>query len=237
MRIVKYTVLIRMQSGPSVGYAERQSQALERLLQRESQCVACSDKFQAYNTKRLACGHIYCENCLRHLFLQVTKDQALFPSRCCRQEIPLELVNTVLSPDDMETFQNAQIEFTTKDRTYCSNPDCAVFIPPIRVNADRASCGKCDRVTCVHCKGKFHPGDCLEDLDLQVTVKLAEEQGWCRCYSCKSMVELVDGCNHMRYVQKQHYCSSRRISLTKLKLQMWGGILLSMWHGMEELSL
>jgi hypothetical protein len=35
-------------------------------------------------------------------------------------------------------------------------------------------------------------------------VEMAKEKGWQRCYSCKAVVELKEGCNHMTwYVSKQ----------------------------------
>jgi hypothetical protein len=197
-RTIELIMLTSMQSGPSISYTERQRIGLEKLLEHRFCCSVCRTKFQAYKIVRLGCKHIYCTECLKRLFLLSVKDEALFPPRCCRQEIPLERVAAALLPEEMESFQAAKIEYSVKDRTYCSNSDCARFIPPSQIVADRATCANCDEETCAYCKGEFHDGECPEDRAMQATLALAEEEGWRRCHSCRAMVELTYGCNHMQ---------------------------------------
>src|ERR1700753_2667308 len=117
------------------------------LLTHEVECSVCNDKFQAYEITCAPCGHNYCNGCMRAFILRGCRDEGLFPPRCCRQEIPLKSVANLLSADDMDTFRSAQTEFSTQDRTYCSTLDCGVFIPPTRIEADRACCGKCGGIT------------------------------------------------------------------------------------------
>lgn len=167
---------------------------------RNSQCVACGDSFPFNDTVRVNCGDVYCNDCLKKLFLLSTKDQSLFPPFCCREEIALQLVAPVMSQEELDIFHGAQIEFATTDRTYCSNRQCGKFIPPIQVvEASHADCGDCGTLTCVHCKGSFHPGECPEDKALQATLALAEELRWQRCHVCRTLVELTHGCYHMTY--------------------------------------
>jgi hypothetical protein len=102
-----------------------------------------------------------------------------------------------LSASEIEKFHKARIVFSTLDKTYCSNPECAEFILPAQIMADHAYCKICGSETCVHCKQYMHSGDCPEDDDLNAIIQLAQDEGWRRCHSCKAMVELTYGCNHM----------------------------------------
>jgi len=35
-----------------------------------------------------------------------------------------------MTPEELIEFREAQVELTTSNRTYCSNVECAAFIPP-----------------------------------------------------------------------------------------------------------
>ena len=183
--------------GPSMTYAERRGEALEKISLTESQCCVCCNHFRSYEIIRLQCEDLYCTDCLKGLFMRATKDQTLFPPRCCRQQIPLLLIAAELSADELDVFNSAEIEFSTKDRTYCCNVDCGRFIPPSQIRADRAECGRCGSATCAMCKNAFHRGDCAADPSLQATLALATSQGWQRCFTCGALVELNVGCFHM----------------------------------------
>jgi hypothetical protein len=178
-------------------YAERQRTALETLLRRDYQCIVCTDKFLATGIIRAPCGTLYCKECMKNLFMNSTKDQGLYPPSCCRQVIPLALIASAMSLTERARFEEAGIELSTPDRTYCSNLQCGRFILPAHIKADRATCGHCGKETCSHCKNPFHKGDCPEDRALQETLELAEEMKWQRCYKCKAMLELGVGCYHM----------------------------------------
>jgi hypothetical protein len=106
-----------------------------------------------------------------------------------------------MTPEELIEFREAQVELTTSNRTYCSNVECAAFIPPSQISEGyRAQCARCGNQTCGHCKGALHDGECEEDSALQATLRLAEEMEWRRCHSCRSLVELNQGCHHMTYV-------------------------------------
>lgn len=147
------------------------------------------------------CKDLYCVNCLKDLFIRATADESLFPPRCCRQEIPFDLVGNLLSEEEIRVFDNAAVEFNTHDRTYCSNQSCGKFILPERINNEtsRAECHSCDTDTCSLCKHAFHGGDCTTDNALESVLNLAKGEGWQRCPDCKTMVELTYGCYHITY--------------------------------------
>lgn len=186
-------------AGSSITYAQRQTETVQKM-KTEVQCCVCLNDFLPYRTIRLECSDHYCVDCLRDLFLRATKDESLYPPRCCRVLIPLLLVQGHMSAEELTQFEAAAVEYTTTDRTYCSNIECCQFITPSRITADRADCASCGFSTCTMCKNPFHREDCAADSMLQATLTLADLKGWQRCFSCRSLVELGIGCYHITYV-------------------------------------
>ncbi|KAF2812467.1 uncharacterized protein BDZ99DRAFT_439618 [Mytilinidion resinicola] len=197
-------------AGPSMTYAERQRTVLEKLPLRSRdkwlQCIACIDKFPPHEIVHAPCGTIYCTDCMKTLFMKSAKDQSLYPPSCHRQEIPLTLIAWKMSSEELAQFNTAAIEFSTLDRTYCSNLPCGKFISPDHIVAGRATCEHCGEETCAYCKHGSHTGDCPEDRELQATLELAEGMRWRRCYNCRNMLELRSGCYHMTCLCKAEFC-------------------------------
>jgi hypothetical protein len=188
--------------GPPKSDAERQRETLTSTKSR-SQCVACSEYVATANAVLLSCKDIFCKVCLKEFVLHTIKDESLFPPKCCRQLLSKPLISSVLSPEEMRTFVEAQVEYSTEKRVYCSNSNCGKFIPPARINSNQVACCRhCLTSTCCHCKKRNHSGDCPEDIELKATLALARKLGWIRCSHCSSMIELSIGCNHMTYVER-----------------------------------
>lgn len=184
--------------GPSASYADRQLRGFEKLALGDSQCIACTSKFQSTEVVCAPCGSTYCKSCLKKVFLNAMKDEELFPPRSLGKAIPLGLAAPFMSSDELVLFKDKEIEYATTNRIYCSNRKCGKFIRPDRiVKGDRANCVHCGSSTCVHCKQEFHTGECPQDEALQATLALAQETKWRRCPNCRSMVELRTGCYHM----------------------------------------
>lgn len=162
-------------------------------------CVACCDKKYAADVAACPCSHDYCRDCLDSLFRASLTDETLFPPRCCGREIPLQIYRDLVNDAKfMGTFRAKKIEFETPNRTYCHQPACSTFIPPRSIYMNVATCLRCSGQTCSICKGRAHQGsDCPQDQALQETLHLAAEQGWQRCGSCRTVVELHHGCNHI----------------------------------------
>ena len=164
----------------------------------EEQCIVCGDDKPKFDIASTPCGHHYCRDCLRNLFEHSSRDQSLFPPRCCRQPIEVRGYIALALPRGIrEEHDEKQIEFSTPNPTYCSNTACGRFIHPERIVADHASCVACDTVTCAVCKSSQHAGDCPQDFALQAVLELAQQEGWTRCFNCRRMVELTLGCYHM----------------------------------------
>ncbi|CAI6340721.1 unnamed protein product [Periconia digitata] len=156
----------------------------------------------------LSCGDTYCTGCLKELFVLATKDETLFPVQCHKELIPLDIVSEYLSKDKLEAFTRASVEFKTIDRVYCSNRECGRFILPSQLDAEsrKATCDKCGAQTCISCKNKFHESNCEEDVAIKQVQEMAAGLGWKTCYSCKTLVSIRSGCNHMKCRCKAEFC-------------------------------
>lgn len=187
------------EAGPSMNYAERQAETIKKLT-REFHCVACTDRVLRSNMVTTQCGHRYCANCVRSLFMRSTKDEGLYPPKCCKRPIPLAMVAKHMDANDLASFQLAAIEFATPHRIYCSNLNCAKFILPnnITLSLQRADCVACGTDTCIICMNKYHRDqDCPDDPSLRQTRELAVSLGWQTCKVCNRVVQLRSGCNHI----------------------------------------
>lgn len=160
-------------------------------------CMACGDMKHFVYLARAPCQHEYCRECLESLFRHAMLDEALFPPRCCRQDIPLDANRLFLSGDLVQQFKKKAIEFSTPNRLYCHQPNCSAFIPPSMFKDGMAQCPDCKATTCITCKKATHQGDCPADEALQAVLQMANEQGWQRCPKCSTMIELHTGCFHM----------------------------------------
>ncbi|RMD42692.1 hypothetical protein DV735_g2460, partial [Chaetothyriales sp. CBS 134920] len=164
-------------------------------------CGACQEPKPFFDLIQAPCQHEYCLDCLRDLFNASLTDEGLFPPRCCRTPIPLKSVAIYMPKQLKDTFAEKEIEFSTLNRTYCSQATCSAFINPANISKDIATCQKCSTQTCSICKAAAHIGsDCPEDPNQQALLDLAREAGWQHCNECRSLVEISTGCNHMTYM-------------------------------------
>lgn len=187
--------------GQSISQAHRQQQVLQQLHASRLECIACRGHFHLHEVIHVGCigRHAYCKDCLKHLFLLSTRDESLFPPKCCGNIIPVCLVEEIFTAEERERFRGAQVEHATDNKVYCARSGCGRFIPVKEGVDDRACCEACGHETCTYCKGKSHEGDCPADDTLRHFLDYAEEQHWQRCFCCKRVVERPDGCDHMTY--------------------------------------
>lgn len=160
------------------------------------ECVACNEETEVV---QMPCSDHYCRRCTIRLFEGATNDETLFPPRCCRQNIPISLVHHFLGRDLAARIERKAIEYGTPNRTYCYSPACATFIEPGYVNGAFGTCPmpQCGRRTCVLCKKPAHDADCPVDDNAEEVLELSQREGWQRCSSCRNMIELRTGCNHI----------------------------------------
>ncbi|KAG5987923.1 hypothetical protein E4U52_007058 [Claviceps spartinae] len=171
-------------------WASKEKSALRR-------CVACTSEVASTDSVRCPCSHDYCGDCITSLFSAAINDESLFPPRCCKEPIPLDLSKPFLSATLLGTYEAKKLEYGTLDKTYCHVRTCSTFVPPAFVKDDVATCVKCQSKTCTMCKGETHTDDCPADTLTADFLQIATENGWQRCYSCRRMVDLNTGCNHI----------------------------------------
>jgi hypothetical protein len=141
-------------------------------------------------------------------------DESSMPPRCCAQPLPGSVIKDLLSRDAQQEFLKSIIQYSTpwQARIFCPNPSCGEFIPP-HYKLDpkypfNVTCRKCNTRTCLMCKRNAHPTgkDCPEDWELDQVLKMGDKAGWRRCYKCRNLVELVEGCTHMTCRCKAQFC-------------------------------
>jgi hypothetical protein len=113
-----------------------------------------------------------------------------------------------MSPRFLALFRRKRREFATPDRMYCGRRGCGAWIRPadieiVTINHKRrrvGKCRKCKEKVCAKCGQRAHKSrECPQDEATKALLASAAERGWMRCYSCKMLVELKEGCNHMTW--------------------------------------
>ena len=167
-------------------------------LDRSSLCVSCLESPKTAPSFAPLCGHIYCDECLRKIFLASTRDEELYPPRCCGNVFPPDIALRLLSYKELALFSTEGVEFSCVNRVYCGDPGCSTFIPPWMIEEDVATCPTCSATTHSVCKALGLPGhDCPRDEALQQLLQLGDAENWKRWSQCRTMVELNQGCNHI----------------------------------------
>ncbi|KAL6816131.1 hypothetical protein V8C40DRAFT_254541 [Trichoderma camerunense] len=179
----------------------------------KGRCLACMEDVPFSETVQCPCSHQYCRACIAKLFRAAMSDESLFPPRCCGQSIPLGMNQIFLPEELVREYREKELEYSTPDRMYCHRPSCSAFIPQQSIRGDTAVCTKCLKKTCTHCKGKSHKKDhCPEDAATLDLLRIAKENGWQRCYKCRTLVDLRTGCNHISI--SRHLLTCNHILLT-----------------------
>lgn len=134
------------------------------------------------------------------------------PPKCCTSDpIPLRAVDK-LFPDQWKKKWNRKYEeYTTKNRIYCPAKKCGEWIRPEDIKRiegkKQGICRKCKTKVCGTCNAKWHGArDCPKDAETNALLETAREAGWQRCYSCRTLVELKEGCNHMTCRCTAEFC-------------------------------
>jgi hypothetical protein len=96
------------QDGPVTGttVADRKTTELSGQTKKENSIAweACGDVGIAVQAP---CGHAYCDQCLKTVFILATKDEALWPPRCCQQAFPIEVVIASLCLEEVGPFEKS----------------------------------------------------------------------------------------------------------------------------------
>ncbi|EIW55494.1 uncharacterized protein TRAVEDRAFT_129017 [Trametes versicolor FP-101664 SS1] len=178
-------------------------------------CVSCLERIRGAEVLA-PCGHHYDVPCVLELFAAATRDESLFPPRCCRQNIPLTMVQPFMAASALKTYREKAAEFGTPKRVYCARPACSRFLgaqfeatPSRAAPALKCPAVGCSTKTCSGCKNEVKSStshSCVAtDADAAV-LELAETSGWARCPGCRTLIELNQGCYHMTCRCKAQFC-------------------------------
>jgi IBR domain, a half RING-finger domain len=124
------------------------------------------------------------------------------------------VIKSVLTKDEQHAFMKSLLQFSTpwESRIFCPNPTCGEFIPR-RGKIDpkhpfEVVCRKCRSRACSTCKRAAHAfgQDCPADWELDAVLQMGEKSGWRRCYKCRTLVELTQGCSHITCRCKAQFC-------------------------------
>ena len=168
----------------------------------------------------MPCGHYYDIGCLRELIQASTRDESLFPPRCCRQDIPRELFEPHLNPSLSALFSEKSIEFGTLKRVYCSKPTCSRFLGPRTTDGSPyvfvCPVRSCSAQTCSRCRQEIrgtakHACTQIGGVETEI-VKLSRKTGWAPCPGCERLIELRAGCFHMTCICKTQVGSGSVVS-------------------------
>ncbi|KAI6126685.1 hypothetical protein F5141DRAFT_1248096, partial [Pisolithus sp. B1] len=151
--------------------------------------------------------------CITDLFQSSTRDESLYPPRCCRQNIPFSQVQPHFSRDLVTQFQEKSRELGTLNRVYCARQTCSRFLGPLTetlfgVTVYDCSAPNCGTRTCASCRGQYDgwTHTCRRDQGAEHVLNLGHTEGWSRCPGCSQLIELGMGCYHMTCRCRTEFC-------------------------------
>ncbi|KAE9407501.1 hypothetical protein BT96DRAFT_104390 [Gymnopus androsaceus JB14] len=204
-------------------------------------CVVCMNGYAGDTMfTAQACQHDFCASCLAQHIETCIDNEIMFPPRCCGQVISLtgnarsspSVENLIQSLDDLnfgiesalgarlQTKAN-ELDVLPKDRLYCPNPRCAVFIgswSSLKRGQNSTSskshqCPACSERVCIFCRDLAHTETpCSSHLSAEEKLaesqvrNLARDNMWQTCPGCGEMVERTEGCNHLVCRCKTEFC-------------------------------
>lgn len=190
-------------------------------------CVICRDSLPKTQLVR-PCDHYYCRACLAgqclslsHMlcdanqyisfvtdwFQRVLREKPKKRPRCCKRDLPVNLVAHQLGPVFSQAYRMFELELMTPNPLYCSSRKCAAFVPPSNIHGDVGLC-RCGGRTCRHCRSQEHRDKlCAQDKETQKVEELGKRKGWKHCPKCQHMIERTAGCLHMTCSQcRTEFC-------------------------------
>ncbi|CAJ1962862.1 unnamed protein product [Sphenostylis stenocarpa] len=203
----------------------------ERLLKN---CSICCDDKPVPIMISLKCSHTFCSHCLR-AYADGKVQSCQVPIRCpqpgCKYCMSATECRSFLPFTSFESLEKALFEANIdhSDRIYCPFPNCSVLLDSHECSSARASssshsdnscieCPVCKRFICMDCKVPWHSSmSCVEFQNLpeeerdasDITLhRLAQNKRWKRCQQCRRMIELTQGCYHMRCWCGHEFCYS-----------------------------
>lgn len=171
-------------------------------------CPICySDQ---YNTIDLPCGDQICVTCFRltlEFYIEngmVSHSKRVCP--ICKETIKLKIIKKVLTNEQVDRIKHllkrkeADKKVAEGSAVYCPLPDClgyALIVP----NCEVLACCRCTVSICSQCHKMYHPTLSCEEYGEEVGddefENLMHNRMWKPCPYCTTVVEKMEGCNHM----------------------------------------
>ncbi|KAF8637460.1 hypothetical protein AX17_002805 [Amanita inopinata Kibby_2008] len=188
------------------------------------ECISCTEMFVKSRCIIAPCTHTYCHGCLISLVEACTRDESLYPLKCCKQTFPLPSFIGVLNVKLRLQFEEKSREFGTRTewRVYCCNPRCSAFLGSSEGRQEDIVCGECRTVTCTGCKQSAHLSQsCQENADVKKLREMAKQEKWQTCPGCQAIVELNVGCYHMTCKCRTEFCYLCAARWKNCQCQQW----------------
>jgi hypothetical protein len=170
-------------------------------IERVAQCSVCME--QSLKCFFLACGHPYCVDCLRTLFLSAQRDFSLLPPQCCGIPIDMNLSCRFLNSTEIASLNAKVTEKEAKNKMFC--PNCSQFYNRDFIDSSESKnlhC-KCGNLLCTICGTNAHPAlSCQENQQAAASETaglstIVASKGWKQCPGCRGLIDHMSGCNHM----------------------------------------
>ncbi|KAI0757208.1 hypothetical protein C8Q80DRAFT_84286 [Daedaleopsis nitida] len=169
-------------------------------------CVICQEEIEE-TIIYTRCCHFLDVACLRTLYENAIRDEALYPPKCCQDTLDFDTLGEYLTSSIRDQYRRKAREYRTRDRVYCHDPACSSFLSGATAAPTCIRCTDCGSETCGCCKAQAHRGRaCVESLSDEGMLDFAREQGWQRCPSCHHLVERAEGCYHMTCRCEKEFC-------------------------------
>lgn len=181
-------------------------------------CYICMDDTPVSQGSYTCSAHFCCNECLVTLFERSLHNTDEFPARCCANGLLSYVLSLDILGDDLRgRYMRKLGEYYTprQVRVYCSNAECASFIPLSKFdNSDArwtiAPC-ECGAATCVGCKQAWDVSHrCEWDDDLRTKPEWVPEYTKacrikkCPGQGCRMLIEHKEACNHMTCTACRH---------------------------------
>jgi hypothetical protein len=169
-------------------------------------CTACMEEFIPSLLVPGPCSCKYCKDCLNDLFRSGCTNTQSFPPSCHGKPFRINIYGDLLIKDVLDRYKAVELEFSTKKPLYCALPTCSTFIEDKDIvdAGHYGICQACLNCTCTLCRmmlsaHKFTNQTVCPDEPqaLKALRSLCKKEMWVCCPSCDTMIEKIDGCDHI----------------------------------------
>ena len=165
------------------------------------ECFYCFETLSSNEIVKTNCEskHGICRDCIRAQHKYWIDNSTFGYLRCCNEKvlIPEPELRNILGRDLARDWYEHFLATETPNQVYCSNSECLWPLHPYAQADSTATCRKCAYTTCTLCRSTSHSGRAcgIDDDEERLTIKIANERGWKRCFRCRSLCERKNGCN------------------------------------------